>query len=276
MRLNLSEVMEKLQADETVLKDFLALLSQNYRYDLNQVILLYTQGYNIKEDLCGYSYAASHKLTDRRYVCTVNGKSVYLYPVARMDKPTHPHELAIMASNAISIFKSHVGLDVIDEKREGFEIDGYTVRLDMSTPQNVVDCLFRANLEVRSQEFASLFSKDLIEYMWFGGELKCYGTIIRLSGKDFYHLLNSAFEEYKHLYFLYHHKYFTINEVAILNQCYDCKRRGEIMLRLKGIKGVSYPFLTKISSLKDRDFDKLMKKISAGQLVNYPEYKIMR
>lgn len=281
MKFNLSEVVESVRKDKGTLESFLRLLAVNYKFDLNQVLLLYSQGYTEKEDLTGYSYMVKNsrmKQPTKKYICQINNQNVYLYPVRRIMR--QKSGLNFESSNAaVTAFKSTMALNVVHDgdMKEGYNLDDEKqlhMNLKCSPVNYIADTLLQATLDINSQCFSSIFCKDVIEYMWFKKELNSYEIILKLNGKDFYKLLSESYEKYREYYYLYNHKYFSVNEIGILNMCNECKTKEDVFMTLRSISGVNDKLLNKLHNLTRSEFNKLLKVIPEGKLVTYPEYRI--
>lgn len=83
MQFNFSKTIKEVQKDENKLKEFLEILSMSYRYNFNQVLMLYEQGYRGDEDLAGYEFIANRKREYKQYTCLVNSRPVYLYGIKK-------------------------------------------------------------------------------------------------------------------------------------------------------------------------------------------------
>lgn len=168
-------------------------------------------------------------------------------------------------------------IEVKDERGlRGYRLEGFKLYMDLGSADQFTENtknVMKAVLDKRSEGFKSLFMRDLLEVLWLKEELKGYEKLKQLNSKDFYNLLNDAFEEYKKLYFSYNQRFFTIDEIGILNMCYECSNSNDILITLRNVTDVSNTFLRKIQSLKESEVSRILKAVKEGRLMNYPEFR---
>lgn len=287
---NLTKILKQIQADESRLKEFLEILSGSYRYSLNQVLVLYTQGYRGKQNLCGYEFLSKRGISVEKcekYTCILNGgNSVNLFGVPKLDdfdlrfpmnreRKFNSYNInrfnrlvqKVRTAEAVEV-KDEAGLD-------GYRLDGFNLFMDIGNTDKITENtknVIRAVIEKRSQSYKSLFCREVVEALWFKGELNSYDRIKQLSGKDFHDLLDAAFEEYKKLYYTYEKNYFTIDEIVILNMCFECKTTEDIIMTIRNISGVKQEFLVKIRGLNRRSVERILRDVREGRLTHFPEY----
>jgi len=277
MTFDIPKIVSELKQDKEKLENFLRLAAFNYMYDLDQLLILYSQGYKVDEELCGYDYMQQKQRKIKgKYSCLINSQSVYLYPVLRKLVRRRETKIELRSNRALSCFKNIMGVNA--EHAGGMQ--GYTltedlIKLDLSKPYQVIENLIQAYLDICNKDFTSLFCKEIVEFMWFGKEdLKIFTTVQRLTPKDFYVLLNCAFQKFQEIYYFFHHKYFTINEIGILNMCYECDTKDEVFMTLASISGVTQVLTTKLYELNTGEMKRLIETIKEEKLVNYPEYEV--
>lgn len=293
MQFNFVKTMKEIQENEDKLKEFLEVLSVSYRYTFNQVLMLYAQGYRGDEDLAGYEFISNRRREYKQYSCLVNGNSVYLYGIkkrfsdlSRIGKQREGREDKKHKLNSYELrqFEEIIqkvrmveAIEVQDERGlKGYRLEGFKLYMDLGSADKFAENIkniMRAVLDKRGEGFKSLFMRDLLETLWLKEELKDYEKLKQLSGKDFYGLLGDAFEEYKKLYFSYNQKFFTIDEIGILNMCYECNNSSDILITLRNITGVNNTFLRKIQSLRESEVSRILKAVKEGRLMNYPEFR---
>lgn len=288
MQVVLSDIINPLKEDELTFLSFLKLLSVTYRYDFKQILMLYNQGFTACADLVGYEYFQAQKWRnvkpnlDDRYIVELCGQTVYLFSSGRVAL-RHRHKLEessrrymdVMARKYIELFKRYTGLVVTtDCSQKTYSI--VNGELLINTKGDIQKYMIEAAIEYKTNGAKSLFIKDVVHYIYFGGDkLSDFSIISNLSPKELYNLLEEAFTLYQEIVYMFKEKYFTLTEIAVLNSCYECEISLDSLINtLQSNPYAELVLLNKLRGLRDETIIKLIQNIKAGKLNHYPLYHI--
>lgn len=298
---NLSKIIKSIKNDESSFQEFLVLLSKHYNYSLDQLFVLYEQGYRGDEDLCGYEYIKSNKKDSENfkpYICILeSGISLTLFGIpeggfssikrGRTGSNFNIYNKTRL-NGLIGRMKDADAIVVQDEPGlNGYRMsdDENDLYMDLENKgkireniENIISVVIDRRISV--DKYKSVFTKEVVRSLWLRQELKSYDIVEKSSCKDLHELLNDAFKEYQKIYFIYEKKYLTIDEIVILNQ-YSGSYNSDsdfilaiTMGRGDGLPDIPRELQGKFKIIGKRGISKIYEDSRKDKLIHYPEYNI--
>lgn len=286
MQINYSDIMNSIKSDEKTFLSFLKVLSVSYRYDFKQILMLYTQGYIGSENLVGYEFLKqkTHNLKPdinniKKYMVDLCGKTVYLFsqPLVQLRKSETSEPLLYKSRKYTEVFKKYTGLVVTgDTTQETFSIVNNELLINTDKQKDLQAFFIEAAIDYKTESCRSLFMRDLVKCICFGGsKLGDFEIISKMGAREVYNLLEESFTLYQELIYNFKEKYFTLSEVAVLSSCYECDDTLDSLLNLlQNNQYAKLVLLNKLRGLRNRTIMKLIHNIKIGKVTHYPFYSI--
>lgn len=282
MNYDVAEIVDEIRVDETTFLSFLDLCGRNYRYSFLQLLLLYKQGYTVEEDLLGYNYYTMHmgrhqqmdnSMLIRKFILPVGSTTVVLFSRLNPNKRGKTRDEQ-KKETLIGKFEECCGLPVVNMKLSEY------YRLSETELKIVTDLsseTFGENITLAAIEFKlheDELKKELVRRMYaIKSEFKLFDKYIaNATAKQVHDSLAEAFEFYQDIIYSFKEKYFTINEVAQLNQCRNCEDIDSLTETLKHIPDVQYVLFNKLMSISASEIHKMLLTLKKGELTHYPPY----
>lgn len=307
MQVLIKENIQKICSSEEVFDEFLVLMCLNYQLSLNQLITLFSQGYEKDLELMGYKRMQAlssvqnidfdYKNSKDRYVVEAFGKSIFLYARKRKTQCFNTRNFSSLAQNAYrkknykEKAKSEINrimdfikfdMNIVFENKPGmtgFDTENRNEQLvfilDLDAP-TTLDVLAEIYISLMQGDFKSLNTPTLVKYLWYGNEISkdgLYAAFSKMEPEDAYNVLSESFDAYQRLVFYFRAPYFTLNETILLNTLYDSESAEEMIKRIFEAYSLSHTFDMKINSLETDEAEILFRDIKEEKLLYCPSYR---